>query len=130
MSLVAKLSALATRIGAEIKGLVHPSHPGLARAWVSFGFNGSAMQVASSYNVATVTRLAAGRYRVTFATPFANANYCWVATCRSNTASGNLRFAAARSTTDGKTTSQLELVCTTSTASLADTTEVNLVVFG
>jgi len=129
MSLVAQLSALATRIGTEIKGLIRPDHPGLARAWANFGYVGGAMDLRAAHNVASVTRLSTGRYRVTFAVPFADADYCWVATGRSNTATKTIRFAAARSTADGKTTTALELVCISSSDSLADTTEINLVVY-
>ena len=66
MSLVAQLSALATRIGTEIKGLIRPDHPGLARAWVNFGYVGGAIQLRAAYNVAAVTRLGTGRYRIEF----------------------------------------------------------------
>ena len=48
MSLVSQLKTLATRVGTEIKGLVRPDHPGLARAWVNFGYVGSAIQISSS----------------------------------------------------------------------------------
>jgi hypothetical protein len=129
MSLVTQLSALVTRIGTEVKGLIRPDHPGLARAWASFGYANSAMQLRSAFNVASVTRLASGRYRVTFTTPFADTDYCWVATGRSNVATGTIRFAAARSTTDGKTTTTLDIVCITSAGSLADATEINVVVY-
>ena len=129
MSLVAQLSALATRIGTEIKGLTRPDHPGLARAWVNFGYVSGAVQLRAAFNVASVTRLGTGRYRIDFETPFPDAKYCWVATGRSNTATGTIRFAAARGTTDGKTADTLELVCTSAAASLADTPEISLVVY-
>ncbi|NCP41637.1 MAG: hypothetical protein COZ79_00055, partial [Hydrogenophilales bacterium CG_4_8_14_3_um_filter_62_83] len=85
MSFATQLSALAIRIGTEIKGLIRPEHPGLARAWVNFGYVGGAIQINASHNVSGVTRLAAGRYRVTFVTPFADTDYCWLAFARSNT---------------------------------------------
>ena len=129
MSLVAQLSALATRIGTEIKGLIRPDHPGLARAWVNFGYVGGEVQLRAAYNIASVTRLAKGRYRIAFETPFPDAKYCWVATGRSSTATGTIRFAAARGTTDSKTADTLDLVCTSAAASLADTPEVSLVVY-
>jgi hypothetical protein len=128
MSLVAQLSALAARIGTEIKGLIRPDHPGLARAWANFGYVGGTIQLRAAHNVASVTRLVAGRYRVTFATPFADTDYCWVAAARSNSTS-TIRVAAARTTTDGKTAASLEIVCTSNSGSLADTTELNLVVY-
>lgn len=129
MSFATQLSALAIRIGTEIKGLIRPDHPGLARAWVNFGYVGGAIQINASHNVSGVTRLAAGRYRVTFATPFADTDYCWLAFARSNTNSSNQRMAIARSTTDAKTTAYVEVICATAAGSLADTTEVNLTVF-
>lgn len=129
MSLATQLSLLAVRIGTEIKGLIRSDHPGLARAWANVGYAGSAMQLRADYNVASVTRLAAGRYRITFKTAFADVNYCWVATGRSNTATKTIRFAAARSTTDGKTTTTLDIVCTSAAGSLADATEINVVVY-
>lgn len=129
MSFATQLSALAIRIGTEIKGLIRPEHPGLARAWVNFGYVGGAIQINASHNVSGVTRLAAGRYRVTFATPFADTDYCWLAFARSNTNSSNQRMAIARSTTDAKTTAYVEVICATAAGSLADTTEVNLTVF-
>jgi len=129
MSLVTQLSALATRIGSEIKGLIRPDHPGLARAWVNFGYVGGAIQLRAAHNIASVTRLGTGRYRIVFASPLPDAKYCWVATGRSNTATGTIRFAAARSTTDDKTNDYLELVCISSAASLADSPEISLVIF-
>lgn len=129
MSLVAQLSLLATRIGTEIKGLIRPDHPGLARAWVNFGYVGGQVRLRAAHNVASVTRIGTGRYRISFATPFPDAGYCWVATARSNTATGTIRFAAARSTTDDKTPEYLELVCISAAGSLADTAEISLVVF-
>jgi len=129
MSLVSKVSALATRLANEVKTLVRPEHPGIARAWVCFGYNGSAIVINASHNVSGVTRLAAGRYRITFAMPFVDANYCWLAFARSTGNTGTVRTALARSTTDVKTATYVEVICTTASTSLADTTEMNLVVY-
>ncbi|MGB4913915.1 MAG: hypothetical protein WBO95_17660 [Candidatus Dechloromonas phosphoritropha] len=89
MSLASQISALANRVATEIKALVRPDHPGIARAWVTFGYTGSTIQIRASHNVLGITRLAAGRYRITFATPFADANYCWLAFARSSSNSGS-----------------------------------------
>lgn len=129
MSLVTQLAALAARIGTEIQGLVRPTHPGLARARVNFGYIHGAMRIRASHNVTGVTRLTTGRYRVTFATPFPDANYCWLAFARSNTHNGTRHMALARATTDAKTTAYLEVRCATAAGALADTTEFNLVVY-
>ncbi|CAG0927537.1 MAG: hypothetical protein F9K21_02055 [Rhodocyclaceae bacterium] len=129
MSLASQMAALASRVAAEIKTLVRPEHPGIARAWVTFGYSGSVIQISASHNVATVTRLAAGRYRITFLQPFADANYCWLAFARSTANSGSARTALARSTSDAKTAAYVDVVCATGNTSLADTTEMNLVVY-
>jgi hypothetical protein len=129
MSLVSQLAALVTAIGAEVKNRITANHPGVAKAWVNFGYVSSAMQLRSAMNVTSITRLSAGTYRVTFSKPFQDTQYCWVATGRSNVETGTIRFAAARSTTDGKTASTLDIVCTTSAGGLADSAEINLVVF-
>ena len=129
MSLTAKVSALAIRLAREIKTLVRPEHPGLARAWVTFGYDGSAIRIAAAHNVAGVTRQATGRYRITFATPFADARYCWVAFARSTVNSGTARMALARQTSDAKTTRYIEVACATGSTSFADTSEMNVVVY-
>ncbi len=129
MSLTEQVTALATRLATEIKARVRPDHPGLARAWAHFGYVGGVVELRAAHNVASVTRLATGRFRVTFATPFEDTNYCWVASGRSNVTTGTIRFAAARTTTDGKTTTMLDIACTSSAGSLADTSEMNLVVY-
>jgi hypothetical protein len=128
MSLVNQIAAALTAVGHEIKALVRPDHSGLAKAWVSFGYVGTAIQIYNSLNVANVTRLATGNYRITFSTPFADAHYCWLATGRSNTTSGSLRFASAR-TSEAKTIDTLEIVCATNSNTLADSSEINVVVF-
>lgn len=130
MSLVGQLSALATRIGVEIKGLVRPDHPALAKAWVSFGWVGGVLVIHSAWNIAGVSRLNAGVYRVTFASPMPNANYSWLAFARSTGNTGAVRLAMARATSDAKTPTSLDVSCATASGALADTTEMNLVVFG
>lgn len=129
MGLVLQLAALASRIATEIKALVRPEHPGLARAWVNFGYVGGSLQIRSVCNVSTVTRLATGRYRIVFATPFADTAYCWLALARSPVNSGNARFALIRSTTEAKTAAYVDIACGTSSGTLSDSTEMNVVVF-
>ena len=129
MSLTAKVSALTIRLAREIKHLVRPEHPGLARAWVSFGYADGTIRIGAAHNVASVTRQATGRYRITFATPFADARYCWVAFARSTVNSGTARMALARQTSDAKTTRYIEVACATGSTSFADTSEMNVVVY-
>lgn len=51
-------------------------HPSAAKAWVRF--NGSTAAIAASYNVSGVVRNSAGRYTISFTTPFSSTNYCAV----------------------------------------------------
>lgn len=129
MSLVSAIAALASRIGFEVKTKIDASHPGVARAWVSFGYVGGQVVIASSYNVASVVRTAVGRYRVHFAVTLPDANYCWTALARSSSNSGNQRSAIVRSTSDLKTEQFVDIACGTSSASFDDSSEINLVVY-
>jgi hypothetical protein len=129
MSLAARIAALAGRIGIEVRTKIDATHPGLARAWVCFGFVGNQIVVRAAHNVAGVTRTAAGRYRITFATPMPDADYCWTALARSSTNSGTQRLAIVRASTDQKTAQYVDLSCATTAASFDDSTEINLVVY-
>lgn len=129
MSLASQIAALANRVATEIKALVRPEHPGIARAWVTFGFIGGTIEIGASHNVSEVTRLATGRYRITFAVPFSDANYCWLAFARSSVNTGTVRSALVRSTSDTKTASYVDVTCATGNSSFSDTTEMNLVVY-
>lgn len=129
MSLASQLSALASRIGLEIKAKINADHPGVAKAWVCFGYVGNSIVISSGHNVASVTRLAAGRYRVNFASHFPDANYCWTALARSSVDSGQQRIAIVRASSDSKTAQYVDIACATGSSSFADSTEINLVVF-
>lgn len=129
MSLASRITALASRIGLEVKTKIDATHPGLARAWVCFGYVGSQIVVRSSHNVASVTRLGTGRYRVTFASPMSDADYCWVASVVKNpTILGLQRVALVRASGDTKTAQQLDVSCASSTLA-TDADEINLTVY-
>jgi hypothetical protein len=129
MSLASRIAALAGRIGREVKAKIGADHPGLARAWVCFGYVGDQIVVRAAHNVSTVTRTAAGRYRVTFATAMPDADYCWMALARSNTNSGTQRVVIVRASSDEKTPTHVDVGCATTAASFADSPEINLVVY-
>lgn len=129
MSLASRITALASRVGLEVKTKIDATHPGLARAWVCFGYVSSQIVVRSAHNVASVTRTAAGRYRVTFTTAMPDANYCWTALARSSTNSGQQRIAIVRASTDQKTTQYVDISCATASLSFSDSTEINLTVY-
>lgn len=129
MSLASRIGVLAGRIGLEVKTKIDAGHPGLARAWVCFGYVGNQVVVRAAHNVASVTRLAAGRYRVHFARPLPDANYAWVGVARSSTNSGTQRLLIVRATADEKAPTHVDVACATTAASFADSTEINLVVY-
>ena len=45
MSIASRISALASRVGLEVKTKIDAAHPGLARAWVCFGYVGTQIVV-------------------------------------------------------------------------------------
>ena len=129
MSLATRITALASRIGLEVKTKIDASHPGVARAWVCFGYVGSQIEIRAAHNVASVTRTAAGRYRVNFASAMPDDGYCWTALARSSVGTGTQRIAVVRSSTDQKTAQYVDISCATTSASFDDSSEINLTVF-
>ena len=129
MSLASRISALASRIGLEVKTKIDASHPSVAKAWVCFGYAGGQVVIRAAYNVASVTRLGTGRYRVTFVNAMPDADYCWVASTFKNAALlGLQRIALVRASGDTKTAQHLDVSCASSTAA-TDADEINLTVF-
>lgn len=129
MSLSERIAALAARVGFEVGIKANHDHPGIARAWVSFGYINDHMVMESAFNVVSVERLATGRYRVRFSQPMPDASYCWVALARSSTDNGTQRIAIARASADQKTAEYVDVSCATMATSFADSTEINLVVY-
>lgn len=129
MKLASRISALARRIGHEVKNKINANHPGVARAWVCFGYVGKHIVVRASHNVSSVSRTAAGRYRVTFAIPLPDSHYCWTALARSSTNTRSHRIAIVRSTYDEKTDHYVDISCATAACTFSDSTEINLTVF-
>lgn len=48
-----------------------------AKAWVNFGWNGSAIVIRASYNVSSVVRVSTGIYTINFATAMPDVNYIY-----------------------------------------------------
>jgi hypothetical protein len=129
MSLVGNIADLALAIGRELKSRITADHPGVAKAWVCFGYVGNAIVIRASFNVLSVTRLAPGKYRVNFVRPMPDAGYCWSAFARNAGKQSALKFASARVTAETKTTTYVEVICATQAGTPSDTTELNLMVF-
>lgn len=130
MSVVERLEALAYRIGCEVRERAYETHPGLTRAWVSFGCVKGRVVVRAGYNVDKVIRLGAGRYRVMFTSALPDSHYCWSAQARSAAEGCLRRRMVTPDATDPKTTTSLDLRCTTVWGTCADAPEINLMVLG
>jgi hypothetical protein len=129
MSLASRISALASRIGLEVKTKIDATHPGLARAWVCFGYVGSQV-VRASHNVASVTRTAAGRYRVTFANAMPDAELLLDgARPQQHQQRHAASWPSCDATSDQKTAQYVDISCATSVGSFSDSSEINLVVY-
>ena len=129
MSLSQRISDLAAAIGRQVKTRISADHPGVARAWVSFGYVGNRTVILSSFNVQSVARDSTGKYRVTFATPMKDANYCWSAFARNSGSQSTLKVVSARINAEAKTDDYVEVICSSQSGTLSDTTELNLVVY-
>ena len=129
MTLARNIADLATAIAREIKTRITADHPGVAKAWVCFGYVGKQVVIRAAFNVRSVTRVAAGKYRVTFATRMPDADYCWTAFARNAGNQSALKFAAARVNAEAKTADFVDVICATQAGTLSDITELNLTVF-
>lgn len=133
MNLAQHITDLAQAVAREIKARITAEHPSVARAWVCFGCvgagNNASAVIRASLNVSAVTRLAAGKYRVRFATPMVDDNYCWQAFARNAGSQSAMKHAGARLTAEAKTPDFVEVICTSAAGSLTDTSEMNLVVW-
>ncbi len=129
MSLTGNIAELAAAIAQEVRTRITADHPGLARAWVCFGTVSDQAVIRSAFNVQSVERLAAGRYRVVFTEPMPDDAYCWTAFARNAGRQSAMKSASARARAEAKTAAFVEVICTTAAGTLTDTSELNLIVF-
>lgn len=128
MNLAQHLVQLAEAVGREMRQRLTASHPAVPKAWVNFGVEADQVVLGGAYNVASVERLAVGRYRVNFSVPFADTRYAWLAFARNAGSATTLKVAAARAQAEAKTTGYVEVICSSLSGTLVDTTEMNLMV--
>lgn len=129
MTLTQHITELALTIAREIKTRIKADHPGVAKAWVCFGFENSDVVIRSAFNVSAVTRMGSGVYRVSFTHAMVDANYCWQAFARNAGNQSSMKQAAARMLAEDKAPEFVEVICSTSAGSLSDTTEMNITVW-
>lgn len=129
MTLTQHITELAQRLALEFKSRISAEHPGVAKAWVCFGFENSDVVIRSAFNVSAVTRMGSGVYRVSFTHAMVDANYCWHAFARNAGNQSSMKQAAARLLAETKTPEFVDVICTTAAGTLSDTTEMNITVW-
>lgn len=73
------VEGLADEIAEVLEGMeLDAGGPGVCKAWVNFNGTG-AIAIREAFNVASITDVATGVFRVSFAVPLASANYCALA---------------------------------------------------
>jgi len=129
MSLSTRIADLAAAVATEIRSRITADHPGVAKAWVCFGYVGNQVVVRKAFNVRSVTRTSKGVYRVTFTNAMPDAHYCWQAFARNEGNASALKFASARVSAELKTTAYVDVICASQAGTFSDTTELNLTVW-
>ncbi len=129
MALVDRLVDLVSRIGAVMSTKIDAGHPSVARAWICFGYVGGQVVIHASRNVASVTRSAAGRYRIHFASALPDTGYCWTALAFNSAARGQQANVIVRAPGDTKTTAYLDVSCAASSTTYGDVPEVSVAVY-
>jgi len=81
-----KLDTIASRDGTESTDVTNVIN-GSAKAWVNFDGTGT-VAIRESFNVASITDLATGRYEINFTNAFEDTNYVCLGTNNLNTTSG------------------------------------------
>lgn len=80
------LTAIENIISAAISAAV----PRGVRAWVRFGWNGSAVQIFASSGVTSVQRLELGKYRINFSVPIGDTNFAVTANAQQEGNTGTI----------------------------------------
>ena len=81
-----KLDTIASRDGTESTDVTNVIN-GSAKAWVNFDGTGT-VAIRESFNVASITDLATGRYEINFTNAFEDINYVCLGTTNLNTTGG------------------------------------------
>ena len=101
-----------------------------AQAFVQFS-NGASPTIDAQTNVSSVTRTATGRYRITFATPFPDANYSMAAIGRYNDGALDLpNIGVDRTASFGKETTHVDILAMTNGGVASDNIDfINIAFF-
>ena len=102
-------------------------HPSASKAWVVFDGTGTPT-IATSHNVASITDNTAGDYTINFTTALSSANYSWSGSARGNASNAvGIVYAPHGGI---KSATQLQIRVANTGASLFDSVDICVVVFG
>lgn len=105
------------------------AYSGIAKAWVNY--NGSTNTVNNSFNVASVTRTATGKYYITFTTAMANANYVVSGAISTTTGGSASTTWMTDDVNNPRTTTTLYLWTLSSSGTVFDNNpNINIAIFG
>lgn len=110
---------------------VLPSSPALSTAWVNF--NGITMSIKAAHNVASVTRVSAGVYTITFSSAMANANYAVAYSAGTGNGRWMYLYNGTFNTTDStstKTTGSVRVMFADGGGSAVDNADISVIIFG
>jgi hypothetical protein len=115
---------------------VQQNHPSAIKAWVCFTVSGGTVTTQAQFNIASVTRNAAGDYTIAFTNAMADANYVVSGTANANSATNaqlvvNLYATASAGTGIDKTTAHVRvLVANGSSGTPVDMGQINILIVG
>jgi hypothetical protein len=101
---------------------------GIAKAWVNFGYISSAISVAGSFNVSSVTRTGTGSYTINFTTAMPNSNYSITAMTSADAISARFCYVNGSNTALTTTSVPIQVVAAGGTGN--DATFVGVMVMG
>lgn len=105
-----------------------PAAASVAKAWAKVTVSGGVATVASSYNVASVTRTSTGIFQVTFSTAMNDANYAINVTCQRSGANNGAIGTVAQGITPS--TTAFSIACAADDSAQIDPAAVYVTVFG
>jgi hypothetical protein len=108
--------------------------PGIPKAWIAFSGE-SPYTVYSKYNVASISSVGTGVYKITFTTPFADSNYCYGLCCSTiqytvgNTTYNQNSIVQMRESTDTINPGDIQFLVSSSNRSLVGSSFVRYIYF-
>jgi hypothetical protein len=109
---------------------------GIAKAWVNFGYVGTTLTVASSFNISSVTRTSSGIWNANFTNNMPDTNYAVSGSCGTTNANypsasySWISLGAGVYTSASRSTSTFKFITVVSASSPIDIDVCNVIVHG